>query len=82
MTRFVDISGLGYRDAFHAFFHQTYASDPERGADYLFQCAMSSDPKNLVWPLLARTGDTGYTRDTFVKASKIVLAEAILERES
>lgn len=80
MSKHIDISGMGYRDAFHAFFHQNFGDDPALGASYLFECAKNGEPDNIVWPLLERTGDVGYTAETFLKASKLVLSEAIREK--
>jgi hypothetical protein len=51
---------------------------PEVGAMYLYQCAKNGGSDNLVWDLLARTGDDPYTEQTFLKAAELVLREAIV----
>lgn len=76
MSKPIDISGMKYRDAFHAFFHSNFADNLEEGAMYLFQCAATGGPDNLIWAFLERTGDKNYTPDTFRKAAQLILDEA------
>lgn len=72
---------MKYRSAFHAWFYGQFAEAPESGALYLFTCAQYGGKDSLVWGLLDRVGEKTYTDQTFLKAAKIVLAEAFLPEE-
>lgn len=81
MSNRIDISGMGYRSAFHAWFHHSFKDSPGEGAEYLLHCVRQGDPDNLVWEFLNRTGDETYSQESFVKAAQIILSEAFRKED-
>lgn len=63
--------------AFIKWFQKSYSSCMEEGAMFLAQMAFHSTSHSPVWEYLEKTGDKEYTKETFLKASKLILEEIV-----
>lgn len=58
--------------AFEKWFTINFKENIEVGADYIIHCANGSSD-SVVWEYLDKTGDKQYTRETFIKAAKLIM---------
>ena len=61
--------------AFYLWLLRESNGERTRIAEILRETLMDGTPASMVWDLLASTGDTSYSYNTFLKAADLLIAE-------
>lgn len=67
------LHGVDEMSAFEKWFTLNFKENIEVGADYIVHCCAHGPSDSVVWDYLDKTGDRQYTRETFIKAAKIIM---------
>jgi hypothetical protein len=59
--------------AFEMWFQINFKDQPTQGAEYLMTCVVHGSSDSVAWDYIKETKDTAYTKETFIKAAKLIL---------